>query len=45
MRHIMKCRSVEKKLSAYQDRELKPGDQEELKVAALRGRAPFENVC
>ena len=26
----MKCRSVQKKLSAYQDRELKPGEQQEI---------------
>jgi predicted anti-sigma-YlaC factor YlaD len=27
---MMKCHNVQKKLSAYQDRELKPGDQKEI---------------
>jgi anti-sigma factor RsiW len=31
----MKCRSVEKKLSAYQDRELEPKEQEEVKSHLL----------
>lgn len=30
MRYAMKCRSFQKKLSACQDRELKPGEQEEI---------------
>ena len=30
MRYSMKCHSVQKKLSAYQDRELKPREQEEV---------------
>jgi len=30
MRYTMKCRSVQKKFSAYQDRELKPQEQEEI---------------
>ena len=30
MRYVMKCRSVQKKFSAYQDRELKPREQEEV---------------
>ncbi len=31
----MKCHSVQKKLSAYQDRELKPGEQEEIRSHLL----------
>ena len=30
MRYAMKCHNVRKKFSAYQDRELDPGDQEEI---------------
>ena len=30
MDSMMKCRNVQKKLSAYQDRELKPREQEEV---------------
>ena len=30
MRYAMKCHSVQQKLSAYQDRELKPQEQEEV---------------
>ncbi len=30
MDFMMRCRNVQKKLSAYQDRELKPREQEEV---------------
>ena len=35
----MKCRNVQKKLSAYQDRELKPREQEEIRSHLLSCRA------
>ena len=39
MRCQMKCRSVQKKLSAYQDRELKPLEEEELSRHLLSCRS------
>jgi anti-sigma factor RsiW len=35
MRYAMKCRSVQKKLSAYQDRELEPREQERVRSHLL----------
>jgi anti-sigma factor RsiW len=36
---MMKCRSVQKKLSAYQDRELEPKEQEQVRKHLLSCRA------
>ena len=41
----MKCRSVEKKLSAYQDRELEPKVQEQVKSHLLSCRACREQYA
>ena len=30
VRHLMKCRNIQEKLSAYQDKELNPAEQEEI---------------
>jgi predicted anti-sigma-YlaC factor YlaD len=41
----MKCRSVQKKLSAYQDRELEPKEQEEVRNHLLSCRACREQFA
>jgi len=41
----MKCRSVQKKLSAYQDRELEPTEQEQVKSHLLSCRACREQFA
>ena len=38
----MKCRRIQKKLSAYQDRELKPREQEELRKHLVSCQSCFE---
>ena len=45
MRYAMKCHSVQKKLSAYQDRELDPKDQEQVKSHLLSCRACREQFA
>ncbi len=43
----MKCHSIQKKLSAYQDRELKPGEQEEVSkhlVSCQSCREQYEKI-
>ena len=41
----MKCRNVQKKLSAYQDRELEPRDQEQVRSHLLSCRACREQFA
>src|SRR4030043_1586307 len=42
---MMKCRSVQKKLSAYQDRELEPKEQEKVRSHLLSCRACREQFA
>jgi anti-sigma factor RsiW len=41
----MKCRNIQKKLSAYQDRELEPREQEQVRSHLLICRACREQVA
>jgi len=45
MRYVMKCRSVQKKLSAYQDRELEPLEKERVRSHLLSCRACREQYA
>jgi anti-sigma factor RsiW len=45
MRYTMKCHSVQKKLSAYQDRELEPREQEQVRSHLLSCRACREQYA
>ena len=45
MRYAMKCRNVQKKLSAYQDRELEPREQEQVRSHLLSCRACREQFA
>jgi predicted anti-sigma-YlaC factor YlaD len=45
MDFIMRCRNVQKKLSAYQDKELDPGQQEQVKTHLLSCRACQEQYA
>jgi predicted anti-sigma-YlaC factor YlaD len=42
MRYAMKCHSIQKKLSAYQDGELKPQEQNEIRSHLLKCRSCAE---
>src|SRR4030043_1506255 len=42
MRYMMRCRNVQKKLPAYQDRELKPREQEEVRKHLVSCQSCFE---